>query len=83
MFHSLINKYATKRIHWKMMHYARLACIAMDLNENRTRELLGMHERQAADTTVWRRTATSRILSKKTECWKDEVASLLFGDWIW
>ncbi|KAL2614104.1 hypothetical protein R1flu_025796 [Riccia fluitans] len=33
-FHSVINKFATKRIHFDASHTARLACTAMDWNEN-------------------------------------------------
>ncbi|KAL2632320.1 hypothetical protein R1flu_017006 [Riccia fluitans] len=33
-FHSIINKYATKRIHFDASHTARLACAALDWNEN-------------------------------------------------
>ncbi|KAL2644451.1 hypothetical protein R1flu_012038 [Riccia fluitans] len=33
-FHNVINKYATKRIHFDRNHMARLACVALDWNEN-------------------------------------------------
>ncbi|GAQ82597.1 hypothetical protein KFL_001170010, partial [Klebsormidium nitens] len=39
-FNSLINKYATKRIHYSKSHLARVACAALDWNEGRDRVVL-------------------------------------------
>jgi hypothetical protein len=33
-FHSLINKYASKRIHFSKSHDARIYCVALDWNKN-------------------------------------------------
>jgi hypothetical protein len=43
-FHSLINKYATKRIHFSKSHDARIYCAVMDWNENCKRECLKVIE---------------------------------------
>jgi hypothetical protein len=77
-FHSLINKYASKHIHWRASHHARLACTALDWNENRSREVLAVRKRVSSDIAVRNRPTTYRILSRKTELWKEKVAQKLF-----
>ena len=79
-FHSLINKYATKRIHWQESHYARLACTALDWNKNRGREVLHTLQRTTSvHTAPCRRPMTYRVLAAKIENWKDKVARKFFG----
>lgn len=79
-FHSLINKYTIKCIHWKKItHEARLACTALDWNENWGRELLGTCTQSSTNMVVRHRPTTSRILSVKIKHWKEEVSTLLFG----
>ncbi|KAL3684035.1 hypothetical protein R1sor_008785 [Riccia sorocarpa] len=57
-FHRVINKYATKRIHFDASHTARLACSAMDWNENVRREVRAVYQRTGNDTTVRHRART-------------------------
>jgi hypothetical protein len=79
-FHSLINKYATKRIHWKASHQARLACAALDWNENRFRECLRVDMRKPSHSAVRRRPRRQRVLTEKTYNWKKDLEIILFGD---
>jgi hypothetical protein len=76
-FHSLINKYASKRIHFLQSHRARIACAALDWNENRSRECLKVVEVCATDNIVRNRPPHKRILSDKTYNWKNDVKQLL------
>jgi hypothetical protein len=78
-FHSLINKYASKQIHWRKCHYARLACAAMDWNENRDRECLHVVTRKSSSSAVRRRSSKQHLLAEKTFTWKKELALKLFG----
>lgn len=39
-FHSVINKYASKRIHYSKSHRARVAAAGLDWSENRDRQVL-------------------------------------------
>ncbi|KAL3689538.1 hypothetical protein R1sor_015847 [Riccia sorocarpa] len=58
-FHSIINKYATKRIHF---HKPRLAACAMDWNKNIGRAPDRILQRRQQHTNVRNRIATSCIL---------------------
>jgi hypothetical protein len=71
--HSLMNKYAPKRIHYQKTHIARLACAGLDWNENRGRTLLKVLARNACTTAVRKRAAFRRVLTKKTYLWKGLV----------
>jgi hypothetical protein len=77
-FHSLINKYVSKRIHWRKSHYARLACAALDWNENRDRKCLSVIPRKTSNSVVRRQPAKQQVLSDKTFSWKEEVTKILF-----
>jgi hypothetical protein len=79
-FYSLINKYATKGMHWKASHQARLACVALDWNENRFRECLRVDMRKPSHSAVRRRPRRQRVLTEKTYNWKKDLEIILFGD---
>lgn len=79
-FNSLINKYASKRIHYSKSHCARVACAGLDWNEGRDREVLIKKQRKAAGTAVRQRGANRNILSEKTTKWKTEVAKRVMPD---
>lgn len=72
-FHSVINKYAPKRIHFAKRHKARIAAAALVWTEGMDREVLARKQRVAAGTTVRKRSARRKILSEKTHSWKKEV----------
>ncbi|KAL3684743.1 hypothetical protein R1sor_002765 [Riccia sorocarpa] len=72
-FHSVINKYASKRIHFDASHHARLACAALDWNENIRREVRAIYSRSANNTAVCRRARSNRVLVTRTSHWKSLV----------
>jgi hypothetical protein len=76
-FHSLINKCASKRIHFLQSHGARIACAILDWNENRSRQCLKVVEVCASDNIVRNQPPHKRILSDKTYNWKNDVKQLL------
>ncbi|KAL3691385.1 hypothetical protein R1sor_005036 [Riccia sorocarpa] len=78
-YHSVINKFATKRIHFDASHCARLACSALDWNENIRREVRAVYSRASNDTAVRRRPKTNRVLVKRTTVWKTQLASRVFS----
>ncbi|KAL2620778.1 hypothetical protein R1flu_000983 [Riccia fluitans] len=79
MFHSVINKFATKRIHFDSSHTARLACAAMDWNENIRRDVRAIYQRSSNDIAIRRRAKTNRYLADKTSCWKRALGRRVFG----
>ncbi|KAL2653855.1 hypothetical protein R1flu_021983 [Riccia fluitans] len=78
-FHSGINKYATKRVHFDRSHTARLACTALDWNENIRREVRTVYNRGGNDTAVRRRARTDKKLVPRTSAWKSQLAQKVFG----
>ncbi|KAL3694588.1 hypothetical protein R1sor_008239 [Riccia sorocarpa] len=78
-FHSVINMSATKRIHFDASHCVRLACSALDWNENIRREVRAVYNRALNDTAVRRRAKTNRVLVRRTTVWKTQLASTLFS----
>jgi hypothetical protein len=77
-FNSVINKYASKRIHYAKSHIARIqACAGLDCSEGRDRVVLAKKQRQACGTAVRTRGANRNILSEKTTRWKTKVSNLL------
>ncbi|KAL2623943.1 hypothetical protein R1flu_008188 [Riccia fluitans] len=77
-FHSVINKFATKRIHFDTSHTARLAYAAMDWNENIRREVRAVYHRASNDTAVRRRAKTNKALVDRTSVWKMALANRVF-----
>ncbi|KAL2609506.1 hypothetical protein R1flu_028079 [Riccia fluitans] len=77
-FHSMINKFATKRIHFDASHTARLACAALDGNENIRREVWAVYHRALNDTIVRCRAKTNKALVEKTSVWKTTLANQVF-----
>ncbi|KAL2643595.1 hypothetical protein R1flu_011182 [Riccia fluitans] len=77
-FHSMINKFATKRIHFDASHTTRLACAAMDWNENIRREVRAVYHRASNDTAVRRRAKTNKALVDRTSVWKTALANRVF-----
>ncbi|KAL3691630.1 hypothetical protein R1sor_005281 [Riccia sorocarpa] len=77
-FHSVINKFATKRINFDSSHTARLACAALDWNENIRREVRAVYNRTSNDTAVRRKARTNRVLVDRTSVWKSQLASRVF-----
>ncbi|KAL3695438.1 hypothetical protein R1sor_009514 [Riccia sorocarpa] len=78
-FHSVINKYATKRIHFDSSHVARLTCAALDWNENIRREVRVVYNRNANNMAVRRRARTNRVLAPSTSTWKNQIAQKVFN----
>ncbi|KAL2649727.1 hypothetical protein R1flu_017855 [Riccia fluitans] len=78
-FHSVINKFATKRIHFDSSHIARLACAAMDWNKNIMRDVQAIYQRSSNDTAIRRRAKTNRYLADRTSCWKRALGHRVFG----
>ncbi|KAL3694028.1 hypothetical protein R1sor_007679 [Riccia sorocarpa] len=77
-FHSVINKFATKRIHFDASHTARLACAVLDWNENIRREVRAVYNRTSNDTAVRHRARTNRVLVDRTTVWKAQLAIRVF-----
>ncbi|KAL2622281.1 hypothetical protein R1flu_002486 [Riccia fluitans] len=78
-FHSVINKFATKRIHFDSSHTARLVCATMDWNENIRRDVRAIYQRSSNDIAIRRRAKTNRYLVDRTSCWKRALARRVFG----
>ncbi|KAL2635954.1 hypothetical protein R1flu_007433 [Riccia fluitans] len=78
-FHSVINKFATKHIHFDSSHIARLACAAMDWNENIRRDVRTIYQRSSNDTAIRCRAKTNRYLADMTSCWKRALGRHVFG----
>ncbi|KAL2611610.1 hypothetical protein R1flu_023302 [Riccia fluitans] len=78
-FHSVINKYATKRIHFDSSHTAHLACAAMDWNKNIRRDVWAIYQCSSNDIAVRRRAKTNRYLANRTSCWKRALGRRVFG----
>ncbi|KAL3698707.1 hypothetical protein R1sor_012783 [Riccia sorocarpa] len=74
-FHSVINKYATKHIHFDASHTARLACAALDWNENIRREVREVYDRASNNTAV----RTNIMLVSRTNVWNTTLARKVFG----
>ncbi|KAL2644341.1 hypothetical protein R1flu_011928 [Riccia fluitans] len=79
MFHSIINKFATKRIHFDASHTARLACAAMDWNKNISRDIRATYQRASNNTAVRWRAKTNRVLVERTSHWKKALATTVFS----
>ncbi|KAL3675064.1 hypothetical protein R1sor_025012 [Riccia sorocarpa] len=77
-FHSVINKFATKRIHFDASHTARLACATLDWNENIRRVVWAVYNRTSNDTAVRRRARTNRVLVDRTSVGKTQLAIRVF-----
>jgi hypothetical protein len=72
-FHSLINKYATKHIHFLKRHKARITYATLDWNENKSRECLKVVEVCATNNIVYNKPPHKRVLTDKTHNWKNDV----------
>ncbi|KAL2642831.1 hypothetical protein R1flu_010418 [Riccia fluitans] len=78
-FHLVINKYATKRIHFDASHTTRLACATLNWNENICREVRVVYNRVSNDIAVRRRARTNRDLMARTAIWKAQLKSRVFA----
>ncbi|KAL2633416.1 hypothetical protein R1flu_004895 [Riccia fluitans] len=78
-FHSDINKFAMKHIHFDASHTARLACAAMDWNENIRRDVWATYQRASNDTAVRWRAKSNRVLVERTSHWKKALAAIVFS----
>ncbi|KAL2632577.1 hypothetical protein R1flu_004056 [Riccia fluitans] len=78
-FHSVINKFSTKRIHFDASHTARLPCAALDWNENICREVRAVYNRVSNDTIVRRCARSNRDLVARTAIWKAQLKSRVFA----
>ncbi|KAL3675849.1 hypothetical protein R1sor_025797 [Riccia sorocarpa] len=76
-FHSVINKFAPKRIHWMKSHCARLAVAALDWNENIQRICVKVYDRKSCDTAVRKRPARYRHLEVWSAYWKKSLLKLV------
>ncbi|KAL2620955.1 hypothetical protein R1flu_001160 [Riccia fluitans] len=78
-FHSVINKFTMKRIHFDASHTARLACAAMDWNKNIRRDVRATYQRASNDIAVRRRAKTCRVLVERTSHWKKALAAIVLS----
>jgi hypothetical protein len=60
-----------------LSHKTRIACAALDWNENRSRECLKVVEVCATDNVVRNRPPHKRVLTDKTHNWKNDVKTVL------
>lgn len=75
VFNSMINKYATKRVHWAKTHEARLHLTALDWNENRHRGIIKRVDRKGkgVNTATRKREPHKNIYEPKTYEFKSDV----------
>lgn len=78
-FHSVMGKFATKRIHFPASHDARLFCAALDWNENIGHPVWKIYSRERVSTAVRARPARVRVMVEPTRCWKECTSRRLYG----
>lgn len=78
-FHSVMGKFATKRIHFPASHEARLFCAGMDWNENIGRHVWKIYARVPVNTAVRERPARVRVMVERTTGWKDQTSARIFS----
>ena len=78
-FHFVMSKFATKRIHFRASHEARLCCCVMDWNENIRRPVWKVLPRRPVNSAVRERPSRVRILVERTTQWKDEMSQRICG----
>lgn len=79
-FNSVINKFASKRIHYSKSHVARVGAACLDWNETMDRNVKEKKQlRVAASTAVRTRGSNRNILSAKTYKWKNKIKMIVFA----
>ncbi|GBG61814.1 hypothetical protein CBR_g23772 [Chara braunii] len=79
-FHSVINKYATKRLNFPKSYEARVCCTALEWNKNKRIRRLRKVFRKPTSVTHRRRSARQHIYAARDMSWRFDIATAVFGN---
>ncbi|GBG81736.1 hypothetical protein CBR_g33915 [Chara braunii] len=78
-FHSIINKFYSKRLNFSKSYEARVDCAALDWNKNRALEALGCVYRKDSSVGHRRRSSRRWQLQAHDHTWRFEIARAVWG----
>ncbi|GBG68601.1 hypothetical protein CBR_g3144 [Chara braunii] len=78
-FHSVINKYATKRLNFPKSYEARVCCTALEWNKNKRIRQLRTVFSKPTNVTHRRRSARQHIYVARDTSWRFDIATAVFG----
>ncbi|GBG62680.1 hypothetical protein CBR_g31697 [Chara braunii] len=78
-FHSVINKYATKRLNFPKSYEARVCCTALEWNKNKRSRRLRTVFRKPTNVTHRRHSARQHIYAARDTSWRFDIATAVFG----
>ncbi|GBG84369.1 hypothetical protein CBR_g38341 [Chara braunii] len=78
-FHSVINKYTTKRLNFPKSYEARVCCTALEWNKNKRIRRLRTGFRKLTNVTHRRRSARQHIYAARDTSWRFDIAIEVFG----
>ncbi|GBG68513.1 hypothetical protein CBR_g3057 [Chara braunii] len=78
-FHSVINKYATKRLNFLKSYEARVCCTALEWNKNKRIRRLCTVFRKPTNVTHRRRSTRQHIYAARDTSWRFDIATTVFG----
>ncbi|GBG84853.1 hypothetical protein CBR_g39229 [Chara braunii] len=78
-FHSVINKYATKRLNFPKSYEACVCCTALEWNKNKRIRRLRTVFRKPTNVTHRRRSARQHIYAAWDTSWRFDIATAVFG----
>ncbi|GBG58777.1 hypothetical protein CBR_g177 [Chara braunii] len=78
-FHSVINKYATKRLNFPKSYEARVCWTALEWNKNKRIRRLRTVFRKPTSVTHRRRSARQHIYATRDTSWRFDIATAVFG----
>ncbi|GBG85284.1 hypothetical protein CBR_g39852 [Chara braunii] len=78
-FHSVINKYCTKRLNFPKSYEARVCCTALEWNKNKRIKRLRTVFCKSTNVTHRRRSARQHIFVARDTSWRFDIATEVFG----
>ncbi|GBG85678.1 hypothetical protein CBR_g40410 [Chara braunii] len=78
-FHSVINKYCTKRLNFPRSYEAQVCCTALEWNKNKRIKRLRTVFRKPTNVTHRRRSARQHIYAARDTSWRFDIATEVFG----
>ncbi|GBG60032.1 hypothetical protein CBR_g363 [Chara braunii] len=78
-FHSVINKYCSKRLNFAKSYEARVSITALDWNKNRRRSPLGFTYRKESSVGHRRRSARRLLHGPHDGSWRFDISRAVFG----
>ncbi|GBG82267.1 hypothetical protein CBR_g34551 [Chara braunii] len=78
-FHSVINKYATKRLNFTKSYEARVCCTALEWNKNKAIKPVRSIYRRPTNVTHRRRSAIRHVYGTQDTSWRFDIAAEVFG----